>query len=598
MKNFRILSKKDHLGRDTPSNIPSPNSGFRPKVGLPPTIDGNTTRTINSIGIDTELEEYLKQTSADVNRLILDYQNSLTDVIESEDYVSMADRLTIPSDLRTRIRDTNIEFVNGRMASVWQASLVAGSETVRRKLSRDAGRQIRFDEAAERMSKWTSEHSLEFATNMTNQQVESIRQSIQKVVVEQGKGSRSLAKVIEQTAGLTKRQAGAVINLREQLSKDGASEEVIDKQAARYTEKLKRVRAKRIARTESALAFNFGGFQQMKEASSSGDLDGVVVKRFYTALDERVCPVCGRLHGVVIPMDETFPTGSKTIPNIFVPPLHPNCRCRVIYEVIEVSDELPEARPDDLVAGVNLNESPIVPPTIVDPSAVDFDDLMIQVKADAHAVAAGDQLATAFGEVQGFNGLPHVVNGDQLDSFIARGEQELFRAMQDPDDRYFKDFTEGDLYYGFGNYGSGIYSALGKKTGVGDATFHARLGASEAGVSNPRIRVMRMALKHDARTISFAEARRRQAQELKTVMSTLKHVEDKGAVLSKDNRLWYLLGNGSEWAMAHGYDAMIADDLSSMFGSKSVVVLNRSAVRVENKYHTEQDLKEPDSVVQ
>ena len=49
-------------------------------------------------------------------------------------------------------------------------------------------------------------------------------------------------------------------------------------------------------------------------------------KVWLTAKDERVCPVCGPLHGVKIPVLERFAVGAGAL---WVPGAHPNCRCEV-----------------------------------------------------------------------------------------------------------------------------------------------------------------------------------------------------------------------------------------------------------------------------
>ncbi len=76
-------------------------------------------------------------------------------------------------------------------------------------------------------------------------------------------------------------------------------------------------RAMTIARTETIAASNFGAVEGYKET-------GIVHKtEWYTAIDERVCPLCETLHGHV-----------SSIGDGEVPPAHPLCRC-VILPVIE-----------------------------------------------------------------------------------------------------------------------------------------------------------------------------------------------------------------------------------------------------------------------
>jgi hypothetical protein len=73
----------------------------------------------------------------------------------------------------------------------------------------------------------------------------------------------------------------------------------------------------------------------MRNAVADGLIDGVVVKKFSTAGDERVCPFCGPLDGKVVGLEETFPGIGGLVPNTYVPPVHPQCRCTIIYEVLD-----------------------------------------------------------------------------------------------------------------------------------------------------------------------------------------------------------------------------------------------------------------------
>jgi SPP1 gp7 family putative phage head morphogenesis protein len=75
-----------------------------------------------------------------------------------------------------------------------------------------------------------------------------------------------------------------------------------------------------IAQTETAFAANMGALAAFIHA-------GIEEKEWYTADDERVCPVCGGVHGEVVGVREFFSIG------ILAPPAHPRCRC-TIFAVI------------------------------------------------------------------------------------------------------------------------------------------------------------------------------------------------------------------------------------------------------------------------
>lgn len=76
-------------------------------------------------------------------------------------------------------------------------------------------------------------------------------------------------------------------------------------------------RARLIAETETTRAFAEGNLAAWRQS-------GVIKrKRWNTANDEIVCPICGPLHNTVVDMDNTFPG------NLDGPPAHPRCRCWV-----------------------------------------------------------------------------------------------------------------------------------------------------------------------------------------------------------------------------------------------------------------------------
>lgn len=81
-------------------------------------------------------------------------------------------------------------------------------------------------------------------------------------------------------------------------------------------------RSQRIATTETTRLVNRGRL-------IAWDL-GLVVerKRWYTQLDERVCSICGPMHGVTISIKNQFLLINGQ--QMGAPPAHPDCRCYVV----------------------------------------------------------------------------------------------------------------------------------------------------------------------------------------------------------------------------------------------------------------------------
>ena len=105
-----------------------------------------------------------------------------------------------------------------------------------------------------------------------------------------------------------------------------------------------KVRAERIARTETIRSSNAGATEAMR-------LTGIEMIEWYTADDERVCPFCREMHGKRIEIGRSYwdegqqmtvydaegnAQDLKIIWAVGYPPLHPNCRCTVLAVIEEV----------------------------------------------------------------------------------------------------------------------------------------------------------------------------------------------------------------------------------------------------------------------
>lgn len=137
---------------------------------------------------------------------------------------------------------------------------------------------------------------------------------------------------ITKVVGLDVKQATALGNFYEKnlnnLLEEGLPYEDavrrVTKLSNAYRKRLLIQRATRIARTETVAAANAGRFLSWSEADAQGLLPAGSQKRWKTAQDERVCPICGPLHNLTIGWEEAFPTGGV------MPDNHPNCRCTAV----------------------------------------------------------------------------------------------------------------------------------------------------------------------------------------------------------------------------------------------------------------------------
>ncbi len=140
--------------------------------------------------------------------------------------------------------------------------------------------------------------------------------------------------VAPHTKGLFPRWAKAVDrsmnNYANNLAERGLAPDVIrertTKHGTQYGNKLRRSRARMIARTEIAFAQNQGMYDTLLQAQSSGLFGGQAMKEWVTGPID-VCDICVPMGGTKIPVTQNFSWRGGSGPN---PPAHPNCRCMIM----------------------------------------------------------------------------------------------------------------------------------------------------------------------------------------------------------------------------------------------------------------------------
>jgi SPP1 gp7 family putative phage head morphogenesis protein len=126
---------------------------------------------------------------------------------------------------------------------------------------------------------------------------------------------------IKELVGLTERQQMAVLNQTRSLMEQGVRPEIVQRRADEYTARLRRYRAKMIARTETIRALNGARVAGFEQAISDGYVNGDTAKMVWVATDG-ACPECELLDGEEADVGEGFG-------EVDYPPLHPDCRCTV-----------------------------------------------------------------------------------------------------------------------------------------------------------------------------------------------------------------------------------------------------------------------------
>lgn len=103
-------------------------------------------------------------------------------------------------------------------------------------------------------------------------------------------------------------------------------------------------RADRLGTNEAFKASQVGRNMVWLTMETNGDLPAGTKKRWVTAADERVCPVCGPLHMVTIPLHRRFESNGMFF---HAPGVHPNCRCELELVYPELGNDVSKAAPGD-----------------------------------------------------------------------------------------------------------------------------------------------------------------------------------------------------------------------------------------------------------
>ena len=133
--------------------------------------------------------------------------------------------------------------------------------------------------------------------------------------------------------GLTSRQAAAIVRATEALFNSGPKNtkvrlESIRRAMVRQIQTALEARAEVLGQTIGREAISTGQQALFETAQRQGLLDEEKQKReWVTRHDEKVCPICDSVDGVVADIDQSFEAEDGSI--LFQPPAHPRCRCSI-----------------------------------------------------------------------------------------------------------------------------------------------------------------------------------------------------------------------------------------------------------------------------
>lgn len=170
---------------------------------------------------------------------------------------------------------------------------------------------------------WARTQAAKLVTGVSDQTRRALRQVILDAV-QSGTSPARAAKLIESSVGLNTVQARALLNRSKALQEAGVSAEKIEARIARYAAKLRKQRARVIARHELLQAASAGRRAVWRRDVRNGIIAPDRWEREWVAIvpsDGRTCRYCQGQDGQVAPINGVYPNGSSG------PPGHVLCRC-------------------------------------------------------------------------------------------------------------------------------------------------------------------------------------------------------------------------------------------------------------------------------
>lgn len=226
------------------------------------------------------------------------------------------------------------KLVTGTLKPKWEQAAALAAQEIK-----DQYPYFVYEPGTSAATDWIKQHGAELVTNLAQDQMDALNAMVGYFSGNTAITPDEAARMMRPCIGLTKPQAVANLHYQDAIKAaylkqhPQAKPETLDKRAkeagARYAARQHRYRAQSIARTELAYGYNAGAYGATKDAQNQGYI-GECKKKWLTAYDERVCPICSAMDEETVDMDAMFSNGK------LLPPGHPQCRCAVAYEEVDI----------------------------------------------------------------------------------------------------------------------------------------------------------------------------------------------------------------------------------------------------------------------
>lgn len=277
------------------------------------------------------LERYLANSSPQLVKWLVSFWKDQQTVLTFKEIREAIQAGTITKEIVEAWQQDYSKVVSEKIAPEMVKAMKVAAANENKFKGIDIG--YKFDADHWAVSDWLENRTAELVTNCTRVQKDAV-QSMIELGIRSHMSDDELSRFIRPCIGLTKPQTQAVKKYYETIkaelekkhprTKPEKIEQMARDKQAKYAERQLRERAKTIAQTERAFAYEYGRQQHTKRLVEDGILP-LQDKKWSATDSENTCTKCRELNGKVVGIDEEFVSGK------LLPPLHPRCKCCIMY---------------------------------------------------------------------------------------------------------------------------------------------------------------------------------------------------------------------------------------------------------------------------
>tara|TARA_Y100000593_G_C4295342_1_gene330382 strand:+ start:356 stop:1264 length:909 start_codon:yes stop_codon:yes gene_type:complete len=251
--------------------------------------------------------------------------------VVTEDVIRAIDAGMLETSITDGWRESWSSFMESQLNSDWASATLEGAGQMQQEL-RSSDEKV-LSRILERLRQWREARRAKVSRTFADTQRDSVNEIVRVIGRERGGSASDVRRIIRSSLGLTRRQSKALIAIWDALQEQGVTGLARATRIVDQANRMQTIRARRIAKTELALAFNAGAHEQMREYIEKNSLlESNIVKIWVTAGDDKVCGFCQEMSDLgPQAFAENYPGKNWDEGNSANPPAHPSCRCVIEY---------------------------------------------------------------------------------------------------------------------------------------------------------------------------------------------------------------------------------------------------------------------------